>query len=118
VSLVDLFPTLVDLCGLPALGDLDGRSLAPLLNDPHRETRPVVTTFDYQNYSVRTDRWRLIHYQDGSEELYDHASDPDEWRNLAGDPMQDATRAQLRAFLPTSAATRLGPASGVDGGGG
>jgi arylsulfatase A-like enzyme len=117
VSLVDLFPTLVDLCGLPALGDLDGRSLAHLLNDPHRETRPVVTTFDYQNYSVRTDRWRLIHYQDGTEELYDHASDPDEWRNLAGDPTQDATRASLRAFLPTSAATRLGPASGVDGGG-
>jgi arylsulfatase A-like enzyme len=117
VSLVDLFPTLVELCGLPSLGDIDGRSLVPLFQDPNRETRPVVTTFDYQNYSVRTDRWRLIRYQDGSEELYDHAADPDEWRNLAGDRAHDSTRAQLRALLPTSAAARLGPASGADGGG-
>ena len=95
VSLVDLFPTLVDLCGLTALGGLDGLSLVPLLRDPNRETRPVVTTFDYQNYSVRTDRWRLIHYQDGSEELYDHASDPDEWRNLSGDRAHDSTRAAI-----------------------
>jgi arylsulfatase A-like enzyme len=118
VSLVDLFPTLVELCGLPALGDtgIDGRSLVPLFTDPGRETRPVVTTFDFQNYSVRTDRWRLIHYQDGSEELYDHASDPDEWRNLAGDSAHDATRAGLRASLPVSAAPRLGPAGGADGG--
>jgi arylsulfatase A-like enzyme len=115
VSLVDLFPTLIELCGLPPRDDLDGRSLVPLLKDPGRETRAVVTTFDHQNYSVRTDRWRLIHYQDGSEELYDHASDPDEWRNLAGDPAQDATRALLRADLPTSAAPRLGPATGGDG---
>jgi arylsulfatase A-like enzyme len=117
VSLVDLFPTLVELCGLTALGDLDGRSLVPLFQDPNRETRPVVTTFDYQNYSVRTDRWRLIHYQDGGEELYDHATDPDEWHNLAGDRAQDVTRAQLRRFLPASAAARLGPATGADGGG-
>jgi arylsulfatase A-like enzyme len=117
VSLVDLFPTLVELCGLPALGDLDGRSLVPLLKDPDRETRPVVTTFDYQNYSVRTERWRLIHYRDGSEELYDHAADPDEWHNLAGDRVQDGTRAQLRMVLPSAAAPRLGPASGADGGG-
>jgi arylsulfatase A-like enzyme len=117
VSLVDLFPTLVELCGLPALGDIDGRSLVPLVQDPIRETRPVVTTFDYQNYSVRTDRWRLIHYQDGSEELYDHAADPDEWHNLAADRVHGATRAQLRAAMPTSAAARLGPATGADRGG-
>jgi arylsulfatase A-like enzyme len=117
VSLVDLFPTLVELCGLPAVADIDGRSLVPLFLDPDRETRPVVTTFDYQNYSVRTERWRLIHYRDGSEELYDHAADPDEWRNLAGDRAHDGTRAQLRASLPSSPATRLGPAGGADGGG-
>jgi arylsulfatase A-like enzyme len=115
VSLVDLFPTLVELCGLPALGAIDGLSLVPLFQDPNRETRPVVTTFDYQNYSVRTDRWRLIHYQDGSEELYDHAIDPDEWRNLAGNRAHDETRTQLRAFLPASAAPRLGPATSADG---
>jgi arylsulfatase A-like enzyme len=117
VSLVDLFPTLVELCGLPALEGIDGRSLVPLFQDPNRETRPVVTTFDYQNYSIRTDRWRLIHYQDGSEELYDHAADPDEWRNLAADRVHEATRAHLRASLPASAAARLGPATGADGGG-
>ena len=57
-----------------------------------------MTTFDYQNYSVRTDRWRLIHYQDGSEELYDHAADPDEWRNLSGDPEHESTRAIAHVF--------------------
>jgi hypothetical protein len=87
------------------------------LLDPNRETRPVVTTFDYHNYSVRTERWRLIHYQDGSEELYDHAADPDEWHNRAGDRAHDGTRAQLRGLLPTSAAARLGSATGADGGG-
>jgi len=61
VGLIDLYGTLIDLCGLPRKTDLDGESLRPLLQDPSRETEPEITTFDHGNYSVRSDRWRLIH---------------------------------------------------------
>lgn len=104
VGLIDLYPTLIDLCGLPTRHDLDGHSLRPLLKDPAGETRPVVTTFGYGNYSVRSNRWRLIHYDDGSEELYDHRSDPHEWNNLAGDAHYAQVQRDLAERLPTSAA--------------
>ncbi len=117
VGLIDLYPTLVDLCGLPPKDGLDGRSLVPLLEDPTRATPPAITTFEPGNYSVRDDRYRLIHYEDGSEELYDHQADPNEWTNLADDPRLEAVRARLHARLPESPAPRLGNASGSDGGG-
>lgn len=117
VGLIDLYPTLVDLCGLPPKDGLDGRSLVPLLEDPERESTPAITTFEPGNYSVRDDRWRLIRYEDGSEELYDHEADPNEWKNLAADPRHDAVRARLRERLPESPAPRLGNDSGSDGGG-
>ncbi len=108
VGLIDLYPTLIDFCGLPAKQDLDGQSLRPLLKDPTRETRPVVITFDRGNYCVRSERWRLIHYNDGSEELYDHRSDPYEWHNLAGDTRCEQVRQHLAKRLPSSAAEALG----------
>ena len=87
VGLIDLFPTLTDLCGVTPPDDLDGQSLAPLLTDPDQVTdRRIITTFDPDNYSVRTDRWRYILYEDGSEELYDHRTDPNEWNNLSENP--------------------------------
>jgi hypothetical protein len=51
---------------------------------------------------VRTDRYRYIRYSDGSEELYDHEADPNEWANLAGDPAQAALIAELGRWLPTT----------------
>jgi len=108
VGLIDLYGTLIDLCGLPRKTDLDGESLRPLLQDPSRETEPEITTFDHGNYSVRSDRWRLIHYNDGSEELYDHRTDPHEWHNLAGDSRYQQVRQRLVKWLPKSAAKPLG----------
>ena len=102
VSLVDLYPTLVELCGLPARPDLDGLSLVPLLRDPAAERpRPALMTENPGNHAVRSDRWRYIRYADGGEELYDHTVDPHEWTNLAGDPQHRRTIAAHRRWLPT-----------------
>ena len=60
----------------------------------------TVTTFGYKNYGVRSEQYRYIVYEDGSEELYDHRVDPDEWTNLALDPAHDATKARFAVFLP------------------
>jgi len=108
VGLIDLYPTLIDFCGLPAKRDLDGHSLRPLLKDPTRVTEPVISTFDRGNYSIGSDRWRLIRYSDGSEELYDHRSDPHEWHNLAGDARYEHVRRSLEKQLPLSTAAPLG----------
>ena len=87
VSLVDLYPTLVEICGADGPRTLDGQSLVPLLREPARSSgRAVVTMFDRGNTSLGTDRWRLIRYADGSEELYDHSRDSHEWKNLTGNP--------------------------------
>ena len=85
VGLIDLYPTLTDLCGIEAPKNLDGQSLTPLLRDPSRITdRMLVTMFDQGNVSIRDNDWRYIRYADGSEELYDRKSDPNEWTNLSG----------------------------------
>ena len=87
VSLIDLYPTLIDVCGIQGAFELDGESLRPLMQDPKQRTgRVVTTTFDPENLSLRTDRFRYLRYADGSEELYDHASDPHEWENLVTSP--------------------------------
>jgi arylsulfatase A-like enzyme len=103
VSVMDLFPTLCDLSGLAQMAGVDAASLMPLMNSetPHR--RPAVMTWGRGNHSVRAEHWRLTRYRDGSEELYDLASDPNEWTNLAGDAAFDAVRDGLRRHLPDDA---------------
>lgn len=87
VGLIDLFPTLIELCGLKLPKDLDGQSLVPLLLDPKKNTgRVLKTTFDSGNISLRTERWRYLRYGNGEEELYDLKTDPNEWTNLAKNP--------------------------------
>lgn len=101
VGLIDLYPTLSDLCGITAPDDLDGQSLVPLLREPHQTTaRKLVTAFNPGNHSVRTERWRYILYADGSHELYDHDADPNEWTNLADKPEHQALIAELKSNLP------------------
>lgn len=105
VSLVDLYPTLIELCGLPPRGDLDGRSLAPLVHDPATDwPYPAVVTHSPHwygpNHAVRTKEFHYIHYSDGGEELYDARLDPQQWRNLAGLSEYDAVRRTLKKWLP------------------
>ncbi|MCZ6674529.1 MAG: sulfatase [Verrucomicrobia bacterium] len=101
VSLLDLYPTLVELCGLADPGHLEGRSLVPLLKNPDLKTgRAIVTTHQYMEHAVRSENWRYIRYADGSEELYDHSVDPREFRNLAEFPEFSAVITYLADWLP------------------
>ncbi|MEZ6123905.1 MAG: sulfatase [Planctomycetaceae bacterium] len=113
VGLIDLFPTLTDLCGLPEKQGLEGHSLTQLLRNPKTEwMHSAITTFGPGNDTVRTSRWRYIRYADHSEELYDHSTDPDEWHNIAGNPTSAEVIAQLRSLLPQNP---VPPASGSKG---
>ena len=106
VSLVDLFPTLIDLCGLPHLNGLDGQSLSPLLQDPLSDReQPAVIVEENRHCAVRSDRFRYIRYGDGSEELYDCETDPHEWDNRATDPALASVKDRLAAWVPTQWAT-------------
>ncbi|HIL69085.1 MAG TPA: DUF4976 domain-containing protein, partial [Verrucomicrobia bacterium] len=101
VSLIDLYPTLIDLCDLPKRNGLDGQSLLPLLRNPEIEwERPVVITYGLNNHAVQTHRWRYIQYRDGTMELYDHGNDPHEWTNLASAPENKEVISKLQEALP------------------
>ena len=101
VSLVDLYPTLLELTGLPMVEGLDGESLLPQLRDPQTpRERPAYTINGGRHQSVRSKRWRYIRYADGSEELYDHQTDPTEYRNLADRPEHAALKRELASWFP------------------
>jgi arylsulfatase A-like enzyme len=100
-ELLDLYPTLLDLCGLPARDDLEGISLVPQLRDAGaKRARPAITSHNQGNHAIRSERWRYIRYADGTEELYDVIADPNEWTNLANDPARATVLAEHRRWLP------------------
>ncbi len=101
VSLLNLFPTLTDLCALPGSPETEGVSLRPLLEDPSRAwERPAIVTFGRGNHAVRSERFRYIRYATGEEEFYDHATDPGELTNLVSDPGHAPEMVRHRAWLP------------------
>ncbi len=102
-ELIDIFPTLLDLCDLPADPEQEGQSLVPLMREPDRNwPHPAITSFGPGNYGIRTTYHRYIQYHDGSQELYDHRSDPHEWYNLARRPDQASVLKTLAAHVPSS----------------
>ncbi|OUW18500.1 MAG: hypothetical protein CBD18_02610 [Opitutales bacterium TMED158] len=105
VGLIDLYPTLIDLCKLPPRSANSGRSLAPLLENPNASWRhSILTTYARGNHTLRSEQYRYIRYDDGSEELYDHDTDPHEWTNLAGNPEFAQVVARFRQELPAKEA--------------
>jgi choline-sulfatase len=102
VELLDIYPTLLELTGKPPRKDLEGLSLVPLLKDATSpRDRPAITTHNPGNNTVRSERWRYIRYADGSEELYDHSTDPNEWTNLAAKPEHAGVKKNLAKWIPT-----------------
>ena len=100
-ELMDIYPTLVELCGLTSRTDLEGISIVPQLKDASAERdRPAITSHNPGNHGIRSTRWRYIRYADGSEELYDMANDPNEWENLAGKPQYASIITEHRKWLP------------------
>jgi len=105
VDLMSIYPTLVDLIGLPIPEHVQGPSLRLLLENPQAAWERVgLTTHGRGNHAVRDRHWRYIRYADGSEELYDHRTDPDEWTNLAGQSEHAAVIRRLAAQLPAEEA--------------
>ncbi len=107
-ELLDVFPTLCDLCGIPAPAQLQGKSLKPVLNDPAATLHEAAFTqarrgenAEFWGRTVRTARWRCTEWDEGRNgiELYDHEADPQEYTNLATDPKHASTLKELRAQL-------------------
>jgi iduronate 2-sulfatase len=115
VEFVDIYPTLVDLCGLAVPPGLEGRSLAPLLSNPtaawDKPALSLVARESWLGRSLRTERWCYTEWDGGryGVELYDHQTDPREMKNLAPDSQHAATVAELRDKLHQSPVARKSP---------
>ena len=97
VGLIDLYPTLCELTSQPTPDGLDGHSLQPLLSKEETHwPHAAYSTYETGDLAVRTEHWRYIRYEDGSEELYDHRKDPNEWTNLALNPEYKTIRQEHR----------------------
>lgn len=99
VSLIDIYPTLVELCDLPKK-ELDGRDFSPLLENPKQEWAYPGVTVAKHGVSVMTEEWHYISHNKNASELYDIINDPMEWTNLANDLNYSKTVADLKRWLP------------------
>jgi arylsulfatase A-like enzyme len=121
VGLIDLYPTLAELCGVEVRDQIQGQSLVPILRDPATVGRGwALTQVVRRNrnercfgFSIRTDRWRYTEWDEGRQgrELYDHEKDPREQINLADESAYANTVQLLSAKLKAAAASTL-PKSG------
>ena len=105
VGLVDLYPTLLDLCALPPREQdrLDGHTLTPLLEDPATPwPHLTLTTFGPGNHAIHGLQWTSIHYADGTEEWYDRTKDPQQWVNEATSRVDQVVTG--RAAVPSDGA--------------
>lgn len=104
VSLVDIYPTIVELTDIEKpFHSLDGTSLLPLLKtsyNPFASDRYAITSNGHGTHSIVKGRYRYVQYFDGTEELYDSKADPDEFQNLAKRPQYEALKKDLQNLLP------------------
>jgi len=101
VSLIDLYPTLVDIVDHKKIASLEGSSFLAQLKDPKlKRNIPSLCTNSFNNHSVRDERYHYIRYNNGDEELYDHYTDEGEWNNLANNPAYAGIKENLKKWLP------------------
>ena len=101
VSLIDIFPTLIELCGLPTIDELEGESLVPQLQNPKAQRdMPAISSIGPEYHAVRDEQFRYITYGNGQEELYDHDQDPNEWTNIADNPQYAEVKQKLKKYIP------------------
>jgi len=105
VTLINVYKTLAEMAGLKTADYVDGFSLVPQLKiQSNPVPKPAILSWGRGNYSVRTENWRLIQYFDGTQELYDHQQDPNEWHNLATLPEYKSKLDELVDLLPENEA--------------
>ena len=102
VSAIDLFPTLVERCGLSPDAGLEGQSLATTLREPAlaKDRNVLLCEIVPGGYAIANSQWRFIHYAAGGEELYDVVKDPNEWDNLASQEKYRPVMDELRQSAP------------------
>ncbi|TWU21828.1 sulfatase [Bythopirellula polymerisocia] len=107
VSLMDMFPTLIQLCAVPDGMSRDGVSLAPVLKDPAlaKDRDILLPGMKPGEYAMMNQDWRYIHYADDTEELYHVKQDPNEWDNLALHPEYKDIKRELEAAAPQAFAS-------------
>ena len=103
VNLIDMYPTLLDLCGLPENPENEGRSFADLIRNPDMDwSEPTLTDYGYGGHRIYDGRYSYIVFTSkGTEELYDHQADPMEWHNLVSNPEYAEVKARLKSYVPT-----------------
>jgi arylsulfatase A-like enzyme len=101
VSYLDIFPTLIDLMNFEKPSFLEGNSFLNQLKDPTKKRHfPAVISYPKGSHAVVLGDWHYIHYQDGSEELYNHKTDPNEFENIANNPDNQGIIKHLKGHIP------------------
>mgnify|MGYP000636880385 CR=1 FL=1 len=101
VEMLSIYPTLLELSGLPAYNRNEGKSLVSIMqSDKSTANSHALTTYGMNNHAVRTNNFRYIQYEDGTEEFYDHKTDLNEWYNEANNPKYKSKLETLKALLP------------------
>lgn len=100
-EMLSIYPTLLELSGLPAYDRNEGKSLVPIMKNLEEQSETyAITTFGRKNHAVRSTHYRYIRYEDGGEEFYDHKNDPNEWTNQATNPKYKEEIGKLKKQLP------------------
>lgn len=100
-EMLSIYPTLLELCSLPAYERNEGKSLVPAMKtDQTNKASFALTTFGMNNHGVKSGGYRYIRYEDGGEELYNHGNDPNEWNNLAKNPEYKEAIDSLKQYIP------------------
>lgn len=102
VSLLDVYPTLLEMTNLPKNNELEGKSIYNLLKNPEEKVNDFVLTSKNEGiHTLRNENYRYIVYKNGFEELYDHRKDPNEWNNIAKNSSEKNVLQEFRKELKT-----------------